>query len=66
MFMHCCTYDPIVQRGVTLPVRETFRRQSLLSEEISKLSSLHILLLVLLLLFFIIVLLLLLLAVHSL
>ena len=50
--MHCCTYDPIVQRGVTLPVRETFRRQSLLSEEISKLSSLHILLLVLLLLFF--------------
>lgn len=63
--MHCCTYDPIVQRGVTLPVRETFRRQSLLSEEISKLSSLHILLLVLLLLFFIIVLLLLL-AVHSL
>ena len=65
MFMHCCTYDPIVQRGVPLPVRETFRRQSLLSEEISKLSSLHILLLVLLLLFFIIVLLLLL-AAHSL
>ena len=52
MFMHCCTYDPTVQRGVTLPVRETFRRQSLLSEEISKLSSLHILLLVLLLFFY--------------
>ena len=54
--MLCCTYDPVVQRGVPLPVRETFRRQSLLSEEISKLSSLHILLLVLLLLLFLLLL----------
>ena len=67
--MLCCTHDPIVLWGVALPVRETFRRLSLLREKISKISPLHILLLVLLLFIIIIILLLLLLlllAVHSL